>query len=87
MISELDLDVILTDLMMPGANDIDVLKYAVETAIEALRMGAQDYLLKPLMFEDVLHKVERLILASQTRLGKSNPATRVVARRCRKLSI
>lgn len=63
MISELDLDVILTDLMMPGADGMDVLKYArevspqtlimlmtahasVETAIEALRMGAQDYFAK-----------------------------------------
>jgi DNA-binding NtrC family response regulator len=34
---------------------------SVETAVEALRLGAQDYLLKPLIFEDVLRKVERLI--------------------------
>jgi len=34
---------------------------SVETVIEALRLGAQDYLLKPLLFEDVLHKVQRLI--------------------------
>lgn len=78
LISKLDLDVVLTDLMMPGADGIDVLKHArnvspqtlimlmtghasVETAVEALRLGAQDYLLKPLIFEDVLRKVERLI--------------------------
>jgi DNA-binding NtrC family response regulator len=77
-INRLDLDVILTDLMMPGANGIELLKHArdvspqtlvmlmtahasVETAVEALRLGAQDYLLKPLIFEDVLRKVERLI--------------------------
>jgi two-component system response regulator PilR (NtrC family) len=33
----------------------------VETAIEALQRGAQDYLLKPLMFEDVLHKIAHLM--------------------------
>jgi two-component system response regulator PilR (NtrC family) len=33
----------------------------VETAIEALQRGAQDYLLKPLNFDDVLHKIEHLL--------------------------
>ena len=33
---------------------------SIETVIEALRLGAQDYLLKPLLFEDVLNKVRRL---------------------------
>jgi DNA-binding NtrC family response regulator len=76
-INQLDLDIILTALMMPGADGMEVLKHArevspqslivlmtahasVETAVEALRLGAQDYLFKPLIFEDVLRKVERL---------------------------
>jgi two-component system response regulator PilR (NtrC family) len=33
----------------------------VETAIEALQRGAQDYLLKPLSFDDVLHKIDHLL--------------------------
>jgi two-component system response regulator PilR (NtrC family) len=33
----------------------------VETAIEALRSGAQDYILKPLVFEDTLHKIAYLM--------------------------
>ncbi len=33
----------------------------VETAVEALQRGAQDYLLKPLIFEDVLHKISHLL--------------------------
>jgi DNA-binding NtrC family response regulator len=33
---------------------------SVETAVEALRFGADDYLLKPLIFEDVRRKIERL---------------------------
>jgi len=78
LINKLDVDVILTDLMMPGADGIEVLKHvrevspqtlimlmtahaSVDTAVEALRLGAQDYLLKPLIFEDVMRKVERLI--------------------------
>jgi len=32
----------------------------VETAVEALQRGAQDYLLKPLIFDDVLHKLAHL---------------------------
>lgn len=38
---------------------------SVETSVEALRLGAQDYLLKPLLFEDVLHKVARLLAHKQ----------------------
>ncbi|HWP59422.1 MAG TPA: sigma-54 dependent transcriptional regulator [Candidatus Acidoferrales bacterium] len=34
---------------------------SVDTAVEALRLGAQDYILKPVAFEEVLRKVQRLI--------------------------
>ena len=34
---------------------------SIETAVEAIRLGAQDYLLKPLIFEDVLRKVRHLM--------------------------
>jgi DNA-binding NtrC family response regulator len=33
----------------------------VETAVEAIRRGAQDYLLKPVIFDDVLHKIDHLM--------------------------
>jgi two-component system response regulator PilR (NtrC family) len=78
LIAKHDLDLILTDLMMPGADGIEVLKHAremspqtlivlmtahasVETAVEAIRLGAQDYMLKPLIFDDVLRKVRHLM--------------------------
>ncbi len=33
----------------------------VETAVEAIRRGAQDYLLKPIIFDDLLHKIDHLL--------------------------
>lgn len=45
---------------------------SVETAVEAIRLGAQDYVLKPLLFEDILRKVQHLLahrkLASENQL-------------------
>jgi two-component system response regulator PilR (NtrC family) len=78
LLEEVDVDLVLSDLRMPGVDGLAVLKkvrevcpqtmvvlmtaYAsVETVVEALRFGAQDYLLKPLLFDDLLHKVRRLL--------------------------
>ncbi|HEY2388909.1 MAG TPA: sigma-54 dependent transcriptional regulator [Candidatus Binatia bacterium] len=73
-----EFDIVLTDLRMPGADGLAILRHVrqvspqalvllmtahatVDTAIEALQRGAQDYLLKPLIFEDVLHKIDHLL--------------------------
>src|SRR5215471_9054286 len=73
-----DFSVVITDLRMPGADGLAVLRRAreispqtlvlvmtahgsVDTAVEALRSGATDYLLKPVVFDDLLAKVERLL--------------------------
>ncbi len=78
LIDELDLDLVLTDLRIPGPDGLAVLKHvrevspqtlgilmtayaSVDTAVEALHLGAQDYIIKPLIFEDVLRKVRRLM--------------------------
>ncbi len=77
-IEQTDFDVVLTDLQMPGADGIAVLKRVrevapqtfvlimtafatVDTAVAALQLGAQDYLLKPIVFEDLLRKVQNLM--------------------------
>jgi DNA-binding NtrC family response regulator len=53
---------------------------SVETAVEALRNGAHDYILKPLIVEDVLSKINRLFeyrrLAWETRMLRHEIATR-----------
>jgi len=73
-----EFDIVLTDLRMPGADGMEVVRHAreiapqalvvvitahatVETAVEALRCGAQDYLLKPVIFDDLLHKIRYLL--------------------------
>ena len=78
LVDQYDLDLVLTDLAMPGADGIAVLRHirdvspqtlvilmtahaTVDTAVEAIHLGAQDYLLKPLIFEDVLRKVRLLM--------------------------
>ena len=77
-LEEHDFGVVVTDLRMPGADGLEVLKRArevspqtlvlvmtahgtVDTAVEALRAGATDYILKPVVFDDLLAKVGRLL--------------------------
>jgi two-component system response regulator PilR (NtrC family) len=84
-----DFAVVITDLRMPGADGLDVLRKlrevapqtvplvmtahgSVESAVEALRAGAADYILKPIVFDDVLAKIGRVLehrqLAWQTQM-------------------
>ena len=77
-INNAEFDLVITDLKMPGASGLDVLKHvrevspnslvivttafgSVESAIEALRLGAQDYVIKPVIFEDLLSKVRHVM--------------------------
>ena len=77
LLDQHDFGIVITDLRMPGADGLAVLKRAreispqtlvlvmtahssVDTAVEALRSGATDYLLKPIVFDDLLAKVDRL---------------------------
>src|SRR5215475_13190404 len=91
-----DFAVVITDLRMPGADGLTVLRRlsevapqtvplvmtahsSIESAVEALRAGAADYLLKPIAFDDVLAKVARVLdhrqLAWQAERDGDPPAT------------
>ena len=89
-------DLVLTDMVMPGSDGMEVLRYArsldnppevilvtghatLETAIQALKNGARDYLIKPFDQEELRHVVrtcleqrrlldENILLKSQIRL-------------------
>lgn len=75
-------DVLLTDIVMPGIDGIEVLRRArvlaprtpvilitghatVETAVEALRGGAADYISKPFHVDDVCQRVQAALTARQ----------------------
>jgi len=80
-------DLVITDLMMPGVDGMQVLTRAVElypdvpvvlitayatvqTAVEAIRRGAYDYLPKPFTHQQLLVVVDRAL--SQARLRDEN---------------
>lgn len=81
-------DLVLTDLQMPGADGMTVLRAAtaraapppvimltafgsVQTAVNAMRAGAYDFMTKPLQDPDALREVVRQALAA-----KPSPTTR-----------
>jgi PAS domain S-box-containing protein len=80
-----DFDVLLTDLMMPGMNGIELFRLAaeidphiigivmtghatVQTAIEAMKVGVYDYLLKPFKARSLLPLLDRAIAVRRLRM-------------------
>jgi response regulator RpfG family c-di-GMP phosphodiesterase len=75
-------DLVLTDIKMPGMSGVDLLKWVKEfnhflpvvittgfptldTAIEALKLGAFDYLTKPFHLEEIGEKIRRALMSRQ----------------------
>lgn len=78
IIDTFQVDVVITDIKMPGISGIELLNKireidisiqvimitafaTLETAIDALKMGAKDYITKPFNLEDILISVKKLI--------------------------
>ncbi len=100
------IDVLITDLRMPGLSGMDLIDRTrtlapsagiivitafgeVETAVEAMKKGAKDYLCKPLNFDELIFKLKQLLahedLARQNELMKQqlrqgSDSTEIVAR-------
>jgi EAL domain-containing protein (putative c-di-GMP-specific phosphodiesterase class I)/phosphoribosylcarboxyaminoimidazole (NCAIR) mutase len=85
--AKIDFDVVITDIQMPNATGIDLLRSVrshnldvpvvlmtgdprVETAVHALELGAQQYLLKPVDIEAFRQTVDRAVLVHRMAKAK-----------------
>jgi putative nucleotidyltransferase with HDIG domain len=98
------IDLVLSDIKMPGLSGVDLLKLVKEenqatpvilttgyptldTAIEALKLGAYDYLTKPFHLEEIGEKIKRALLSKKleeenllfSRLVSLHEVTKVLA--------
>jgi DNA-binding NtrC family response regulator len=82
VLSERPVDLVLTDMMLPGVNGLDLVSQiqdidrhlpvlvitrmgAVQSAVDAMRRGAYDYLLKPVNPVDLAMRLHRAIRISE----------------------
>jgi DNA-binding NtrC family response regulator len=95
LVSEQAFDVVVTDLRMPDADGLAVLRAArarpsppevvvmtaygtAESAVEAMKAGAADYVLKPFSMDELRLRVKRLALAREAEVRNEQLRARLV---------
>jgi two-component system, sensor histidine kinase and response regulator len=90
-------DLLLTDLMMPQTNGIELLRQAlaidphivgilmtgqgtIDTAVEAMKSGAHDYILKPFNLTVILPVLERTLMTRRLRIENATLVDRLTRR-------
>ncbi len=97
-----NVDVVITDLRMPGITGMELIDHVrklapeasiivitafgeVETAVEAMKKGARDYICKPLNFDEIIFRLKRMIV--QDGLAKENKVLREQIRQTHATSV
>jgi two-component system, NtrC family, response regulator HydG len=82
LLNTLDVDLVITDLKMPGENGMELVRHVTENlkgvgtlvitgfpsiqgAIESIKIGAEEYLVKPFTDDELFKSVERVLTKSQ----------------------
>jgi len=88
-----EIDLVVTDLVMPGADGMEVLKKAVEkcpvilitahgtvdNAVDAIKLGAYDFVEKPIELPELFTRVERALQMKTLKRENENLRNRVIS--------
>ncbi len=86
-LESVDIDLVITDLKMPGQNGIQLIRHvsenykgvgvlvitgfpSIEGAVESIKIGAEEYLVKPFTDEELFRSVDRVVSKSRPRKRK-----------------